>query len=418
MPRPLRSAKLETRSARQKLPVSGKPIYKQIGRGLHLGYRKNKSGGRWVMRQAAGAGQYAVAVIGAADDVLPSDGHFVLDFFQACQVVQQRAKIQHNATRRDHNTYTVRMCFEDYFQAMGPRLKTLKETRSRAGALILPQLGEKLVANLNAEEIRAWHNVVATSAPLRRSSAGGPQRTGIYDSSDLEAVRRRKSSANRLLAILKASLNHAFYERYVYDDQEWRRVKPFPNADAARIRWLTLEEISSVLAVLDAPFGRLFRAALQTGARYGDLCRLRVADFDSTSQCIFIGRPKSDKARQVYLTQPGVSFFESVCRSRPAQERMFLRHDGEPWGPSHQIRRMEAASEMAKLDEPVSFHELRHTYASHAAMNGMTLLVLAHNLGHIDTRMVERHYGHLSDAHKRDMVRRTGLTLEEQLTTR
>jgi integrase len=74
---------------------------------------------------------------------------------------------------------------------------------------------------------------------------------------------------------------------------------------------------------------------------------------------------------------------------------------------------MEAATELANLDEPVSFHELRHTYASHAAMNGMTLLVLAQNLGHVDTRMVEKHYGHLSDRYKRDMVRRTGLKFAE-----
>jgi integrase len=413
MPRALRSAKLETRSARQKLPVSGKPIYKQIGPGLHLGFRKNKSGGRWVMRQSAGTGQYRVEVIGAADDVLHADGHSVLDFFQACHVVQQRAKNQHNATRRDPDAYTVRMCFEDYFQAMGPRLKTLKESNSRAQALILPHLGDRLVAKLTAEEIRAWHNHVATSAPLTRSSADRPKRCGSYDAADPEAVRRRKSSANRLLTMLKAALNHAFHERYVFNDQAWRRVKPFPNADAARIRWLTLDEINRLLAILDVSFGCLFRAALHTGARYGELTRLQVADFDRNSQSIFIGRSKSDQPRRVHLTEPGVKFFESTCLGRPSQDRMFLRSDGIAWGPSHQIRRMEAATELANLDEPVSFHELRHTYASHAAMNGMTLLVLAQNLGHVDTRMVEKHYGHLSDRYKRDMVRRTGLKFAE-----
>ena len=29
-------------------------------------------------------------------------------------------------------------------------------------------------------------------------------------------------------------------------------------------------------------------------------------------------------------------------------------------------------------------------------MNGVPLLVVARNLGHSDTRMVERHYGHLA----------------------
>jgi integrase len=70
---------------------------------------------------------------------------------------------------------------------------------------------------------------------------------------------------------------------------------------------------------------------------------------------------------------------------------------------------MGAASDLAKLDEPIRFHELRHTYASHAAINGMTLFVLAQNLGHVHTRMGERRYDHLSDQHERDMVRRRAL---------
>jgi hypothetical protein len=43
-----------------------------------------------------------------------------------------------------------------------------------------------------------------------------------------------------------------------------------------------------------------------------------------------------------------------------------------------------------------SFHALRHTWASLAVMGGVPLLVVAKNLGHVDTRMVEKHYGHLA----------------------
>jgi hypothetical protein len=39
-------------------------------------------------------------------------------------------------------------------------------------------------------------------------------------------------------------------------------------------------------------------------------------------------------------------------------------------------------------------------------MAGMPLMVLAKNLGHVDTRMVERHYGHLSASFVADQVRK------------
>jgi hypothetical protein len=71
--------------------------------------------------------------------------------------------------------------------------------------------------------------------------------------------------------MLKAALNHAFQERY--DDQAWRRVKPFANVDTARTRYLDKDEIRRIIAVAQGAFGDLVRAALYTGARYGDLTR-------------------------------------------------------------------------------------------------------------------------------------------------
>jgi integrase len=39
-------------------------------------------------------------------------------------------------------------------------------------------------------------------------------------------------------------------------------------------------------------------------------------------------------------------------------------------------------------------------------MGGMPLMVVARNLGHADTRMVERHYGHLAPSYVADAVRK------------
>jgi len=45
---------------------------------------------------------------------------------------------------------------------------------------------------------------------------------------------------------------------------------------------------------------------------------------------------------------------------------------------------------------PLGFHELRHTYASGLVNAGMPLIYVAAQLGHSDTRMVEKYYGHLA----------------------
>jgi integrase len=84
---------------------------------------------------------------------------------------------------------------------------------------------------------------------------------------------------------------------------------------------------------------------------------------------------------------------------------MLQKADGSKWLKSHQVRPMAAACKVAGIDPPVGFHTLRHSYASLAVMNGAPLMVVARNLGHADTRMVERHYGHLSESYIAEAIR-------------
>jgi hypothetical protein len=41
-------------------------------------------------------------------------------------------------------------------------------------------------------------------------------------------------------------------------------------------------------------------------------------------------------------------------------------------------------------------------------MGGVPLMVVARNLGHSDTRMVEKHYGHLAPSYIADAIRAGG----------
>ena len=74
MAKRVRDTDLETRAARFKLKVRGKPYYKVIGPGLHVGYRKGKRAGKWVVRRYAGASSYIVDTIAEADDYNDADG--------------------------------------------------------------------------------------------------------------------------------------------------------------------------------------------------------------------------------------------------------------------------------------------------------------------------------------------------------
>jgi hypothetical protein len=59
----------------------------------------------------------------------------------------------------------------------------------------------------------------------------------------------------------------------------------------------------------------------------------------------------------------------------------------------------------AKIPPAITFHILRHTWASLAVMAGVPLMVVAKDLGHSDTRVVEKHYGHLAPSFITEAIR-------------
>ena len=62
----------------------------------------------------------------------------------------------------------------------------------------------------------------------------------------------------------------------------------------------------------------------------------------------------------------------------------FLRTDGKPWGSSHQQRPLAEACARARISPAVSFHILRHSYASLLVMAGGLLMVALPGFGHAE----------------------------------
>jgi integrase len=299
---------------------------------------------------------------------------------------------------------TVQAAVEAYLESLEAHGKSAVDARHRAKAHIYATLGNIEAASLTTAVLRQWLANLAKSLPRARTKPGKPQQHRAFDGSK-EAIRRRKSSANRTWTILRAALNHAFRDGLVASDAAWRKVKSFKSVDAARVRYLTLAQARQLVNASSSKFRPLVQAALQTGCRYSELARLEVADFNPDSGTLAIRQSKSGKPRHVVLTDEGVLFFRQLTAGRAGSEIMLRRAQGDAWRPCHQLRPMAQACQRAKINPPVSFQVLRHTWASLATMNGTPLLLVAKNLGHADTRMVEKHYGHLAPSYIADAIR-------------
>ena len=403
-------AKLLSRTARETLKRNRKPYYRLIERGTYLGYRKPQRGpGTWVVRRYIGSDRYTVRNLVTADgypifadDQEDANGGTVLDFWQA----QDSARKHKNQLTGNAGPYTVTNAMEDYLrfaEAEGRGVHTIRDARYRAKALILPKLGETEVAALTADKLRRWRDDLVKAPPRVRTRKGHAQKHRAVAGDD--AKRARRSSANRTWSILRAALNHAFHNGKAASDLAWRKVKPFKAVDAARVRYLSIAEAKRLINACESNFRLLVQAALQTGARYGELAGLTVADFNLDVGTVQVRQSKSGKPRHVVLTDEGVALFKQLTAGRAGDEIILHKGAGTAWAFAHQIRPMVEAVKRAKIKPPISFHGLRHTWASHAVMNGTPLMVVARNMGHSDTRMVEKHYGHLAPSYVAEAVR-------------
>jgi integrase len=401
MARSTRDSRLETRTPRLKLKP-GIRYWRSIGKGLALGYRRTREGfGTWTLRWLGQDGKYRLHAIGQADDFQEADGADVLDFFQAQERCRELARQMKDGAGVAGSPYTVADAMREYLSWYGNHRKAVYHTRRVAEVHILPALGKRVVAELTAEQLRKWHERLASSPAMARTG-----RFAVARHTRDSDPRARCATANRILTVLKAALNHAYHDGKVPSDEAWRRAKPFRNVDSPKVRYLSTAEATRLVNACEPAFRPLVQAALLTGCRYGELVRMVCHDFNPDAGCVSMRESKSGKPRHVPLTEEGQRFFERVTAGRPGSEVMFLRADGNPWGMSHQQRPLNRACEIAGIEPAVSFHVLRHTYGSLLAMRGVPLQVIAEALGHADTRITSRHYAHLMPSYVADTIRR------------
>ncbi len=229
-----------------------------------------------------------------------------------------------------------------------------------------------------------------------------------------------KKTIDNHLILLRRILNVA---------REWELIKRTPRHELYRPKdpafdFLDFAEADEIIAaaqslpphfsrssfsVGDGDWGRMILFAIRTGLRVGEILALRWDNVDLIAGKIHVcesvtrdtlGTPKSGRARDVPLSQQAL---KSLRKQRHLRgEQVFCDLDGKRLIRDQCVGPLAQACRRAHLRN-ITWHQLRHTFASHLVMRGVPLRSVQELLGHQSIEMTMR-YAHLAPAAQRAAV--------------
>lgn len=220
------------------------------------------------------------------------------------------------------------------------------------------------------------------------------------------------ASVVHVLQAIRGAFNFGIRNGLFVGTNPTKNIK-FPKVDNARVRFLSREESQVYLDAVklrSQTWHDMSLVSLYSGLRFGEIAVLRWKDIDIESGVIAVLDAKAG-SRQAYIHQKMREMF--VERAKAAKvanpaDLVFPGVDGKLISkPGNSVRRTIIALGWNKGIEDsrqkVTFHTLRHTFASWLAMNGTPLLTIKELMGHRTITMTMR-YAHLIPDQKRQAV--------------
>jgi integrase len=228
--------------------------------------------------------------------------------------------------------------------------------------------------------------------------------------SDLFKKGLAPATVKHCLVLFRQIINKAIAWDMYEGENPIKGVK-MPTLQNQRERFLSHEEANLLLnelAEVSIQLHDMALLSLQTGMRAGEIFNLKGQDLDFNNGLINISDPKNGETRKAYMT-PTVK--ETLSKRSPISPNEFVFkdkwHKGKiVWVSGAFGRVVDSLGLNEGVTDPrqkITFHSLRHTFASWLALQGETLLTIKNLLGHKSLAMTER-YSHLTPDHKMQAV--------------
>ncbi|AZO11223.1 site-specific integrase [Mesorhizobium sp. M3A.F.Ca.ET.080.04.2.1] len=412
MSKTLREAPLTTPNARKGLAEG--VHWRGVSAEVHLGYRKGKRAGRWLVRWRLPDGRYKQDGLGAADDGIAADGVETLNFEQAkskaARHVEQERQKQQDAGKAP--IPTVREVVEAY--AAGRKARAMKQAGARPEDA-KGRLGQHVLS----------HSIAAKRLDVLTDEDLADWREGLGAELAIATVRRIvndfRAALNglpaRTLKRLPATYPMTIRLGLKVGDAEPAAARDgaaLPDADIRRII-----EAAKVVDEQDGWSGDLFLMVLAlaaTGARFSQVSRMLVGDVQAAQSRLMV--PTSRKGRGQKrathtATRVGTDVIEALRpiiagrrpadsllerwrhrqeKAKPGSKPEWVRDSRGPWkSPTELTRPWAAIVKHSGLPADTVPYALRHSSIVRCLRAALPVRLVA-QLHDTSDKMIERHY--------------------------
>jgi len=392
MARRIRSADLETRTARLKLDVRKKPYTARIAPGIRLAYRRNQVCGVWSVLKADGAGGAWLQRFALADDHEESSSSTVLTFWEAAEIARKLARgddpVGEVEAGRPVTIREAVAAYERDLKARDAGLENAKWLRYH----LTPALMSKPVAMLTQREVRALRDSLIDKVPKR-------------------------STVNRFMRAFKACLTLAANDDERITNRKAWKLPALRDTANPRNVILTEPQVRDVVAASYQTggyrFGLYIETVATTGVRLVQARRLTVADLEADHpdgpRLVMPSAKKGGGKKRIErapLPIPAglAKRLNAEALGRADHEPLLRDNDSAAWTRTkHQLPFARAAAAAGLLKDATAY-SLRHSFITQCLLKGIPVRLVAASVDS-STAMIEATYSKFITRPGSDLMR-------------
>ena len=300
------------------------------------------------------------------------------------------------------------------YMSLTIRESTLDSYKGLIKNQIKPYLGDKPLSSITTQDIQKFYNTVKEKGRIRPDKKHGTQ---LSD-----------SVVRGIHMLLHEALDAAVRDRIIVKNPTYRTVIPKTNYAPKQV--LNDEQLDKFMSVIkeDKLWYDFFYTELTTGLRRGEICGLKWEDFDEQIGSLKIrrtvtvqkggglgtGETKTETGTRTIILPPSTAELLKTRKNISYGEWIFpnFYEPEKPIAPYRAYGRLKVLLKQAELPS-VRFHDLRHTFATHALAGGVDAKTLSGILGHTNASFTLDTYTHVTKDMQRNAAGIIGNMMNE-----